>query len=134
VNNLKDKLPAIRKAMDAALAQVAKDHGLASLKSGSCRYDPNFGSFTFKIEGVDDGGKDKDAVNYELMKRALGLPELGTTFRANGSVCKIVGLNSTGSKVIYERDGKKWIGKVDDVKRTVERQALAAAAMKREAA
>jgi hypothetical protein len=105
--NLKSKLQPIRAAMDVALAQIAKDHGLQSLKAGRCGYDPASGNFTFKVEGIDGDGISTEAARYNLLRKARSLPPLGTEFKGrDGATYKIVGLNTTATKVLCKRDGQ----------------------------
>jgi len=113
----KSLLEAVRKATDAALVAVAQAHGLKSLSCGKCVYDPRAGNFTFKLEGIAEGALDKDAARYDQMAELLSLPPLGSSFRHSGKVHKTVGLNTTGTKVITERDdGKRFIWPVDTCK------------------
>lgn len=103
----KAKLAAVRDALDAALAKIAEQHGLASFRSASCVYEPT-GAFTFKIHGVAAGGLTKEQRRYDE-GQWLGLPERGSEFSANGKTHRTWGLNSTGSKVITEcSDGQKY--------------------------
>lgn len=124
--NLKQKLPAIRASIDAALIAVAKEHGLQSLAAGKCTYDPA-GNFTFKVDGVVAGGLNREAVAYDQMRELLGLPTLGTTFTYKGETSKIVGLNSTATKVITEKGGQRFIWPVDSIKKIVATQSARAA-------
>lgn len=117
--DIKAKLPAIREAMNKALAEVAKQHGLPSLMATSAKYGAE-GYFTFKVEGVLAGGLDKEGAAYEQMQEVLGLPKLGTEFSYHGKNDKIIGLNSTATKVVTQRaDGKKYLWPVESIKRIV---------------
>lgn len=115
-SNLKSQLPAIREAINAALIAVAKQQGLTSLTATKCKYDTS-GNFTFSVDGVVEGGLDKEAAAYEQMKDLLGLPNLGTVFTHRNETSKIIGLNSTGTKVITDKGGKKYIWPVDSIKK-----------------
>lgn len=111
----KDKLRALRVAMDAALAQVAKEQGLKTLRAGNCTYDRS-GGFTFKVEGIVDGGLSQDEQRYED-NRWLGLPARGATFKSGGDVHTCWGL-TRGSKVITTcSNGKQYKWPVDAIHR-----------------
>lgn len=105
MSDLKSKLNPIRRDMDKALAEIAKRHGLQELKAAKCTYDPRAGNFVIKVEGVDGEGIDKDAARYKEHVQLFGdLPALGTEFQAaDDTKYRIVGLNTTGSKVICAR-------------------------------
>jgi hypothetical protein len=100
----RDALAAIRPDMDAALAAVARKHGLASLKCTNCTFDPSSGNFVMKVEGVAKGGKTKEAARYEQSKQFDdGLPPLGYVFRSGEASYSVIGMNTTGTKVMAER-------------------------------
>lgn len=108
----KDKLREIRTDMDAALLAVAKRHNLQSLTAAHCVFDTIAGSFTFKVEGITEGGKDKSAALYDTFRQlspATKLPPRGTKFTCAGRTHEIVGCNTTRSKVLTVRDdGKRF--------------------------
>lgn len=122
---VKSKLPALRAALDEALAKVAKEHGLASFRSAQCTYDPN-GCFTFKVEGVLDGGLSKDAVIYNQCRQFdEDLPPLGSKFKHRSGEDEIIGASSTGAKILTKRsDGKQYWWKADSLKSLLQRQGL----------
>lgn len=109
----KNLLRTIRPEIDAALAVIAKAHNLQSLALGRGTYDPRAGSFTFKLEGVAEGGMDKQAAAYTALKEMYELPPLGTVFSVRGRDFKITGINSTGSKLLVDcvQDGKPYLYK-----------------------
>lgn len=110
-------LKALRADADAALAPLAAKYGLSKLALGRGRYDPEAGTFAFKLEGLGAGAPGKEAALYESAK-FLGLPVLGYSFFYSGREYKTSGLNSTATKVICERDdGKKFLFKIDALKR-----------------
>lgn len=107
----KEVLQAVRADMDKALAEIGARHGLTQLKSGKCVYDPRSGNFTIKVEGVAEGGADKDAARYDQIRGLFpGLPERGTEFTYGGEKYAVSGANSTGSKVLAKRnrDGRVY--------------------------
>lgn len=110
----REMLRAIRADIDAALVTVAEKYELKSLTTGSA----TFGSshFTIKLDGVSVGGKTKEAERYESPSaKFLGLPPLGTYFKSAGHMYKTAGLNSTGSKVLCDRDdGKTYLIPIDN--------------------
>ena len=102
--DLKTKLPEIRTDVDNALLIIAKRHGLKSLACGRGTYDPRAGCFTFKLEGVTNGGLNREAVRYKEMGEVLNLPPLDTIFTTHdGHEFKPTGLNTTATKVIAQR-------------------------------
>jgi hypothetical protein len=104
----RDLLKAVRASMDAALLEVARKHGLTSLKAGNASFDPSAGSFHFKVEGVVEGAKGKDASRYEMAARFdKALPPLGVAFKSGSRVYTLTGMNSTGSKFTVLRDDDK---------------------------
>src|SRR5574341_84581 len=102
-------LKALREDIDAALKSVAEKHGLESLHAGTASYSPQAGSFHFKLEGLVAGGKTPEAERYEMNMSFLHLPPLGSTVKLKQGEAKIVGLNTTGNKVIVETDDKRYI-------------------------
>jgi len=113
----KEMLRALRFDIDAALVAVAEKHGLKSLTTGSATFGP--GHFTMKLDGLAEGGKSREAARYESAG-FLGLPPLGSTFRSGGHTYTTVGLNTTGSKVLCDReDGKTYLYPVDTCKALV---------------
>ena len=114
--NVKQVVQNLRPEIDAALAEIAKKHGV-NLKCGRCTYDPT-GNFTFKLEGVTEGGVTKEGALYNANAKWLGLPELGTVFAYRGQQHTITGMNTTGTKVIVKRsDNKEFLFKVEGIQR-----------------
>ena len=112
----KQKLQAIRVDLQAALDTVAKKHGLARLVAGNCTFEKT-GAFTWKLEGIEEGGLAKEQRRYDENKW-LGLPARGAEFKSGGKVYTCWGLNTTGSKVIAEcNDGKRYNWPVEAVRR-----------------
>jgi hypothetical protein len=107
----KETLRALRVAIDEALAPVAKAQNLKHLRAGSCTYDPN-GTFTFKVEGVVEGGLDADGARYKNEQKLLGLPDLGTQFPFRGASYAIEGLKS-GGKIVAKLVGTEQRYKFD---------------------
>ena len=103
--NLKDHLPALRRAIDAALVKVAREHDLKSLTCGKCVYDPRAGNFTFQLQGVTTRGLDPDAARYEARAKALRLPPLGASFEYGGRTHTIIGLRR-GGNIATSCDGR----------------------------
>lgn len=103
-------LQAIRVDLNAAFADIVKKHGLQSLVAGAAGFDPTVGNFSFKVEGMVEGGITRQAALYmDVRKRFFtDLPELNSTITTDdGTAYKIVGSNTTGTKIIGQRaDGK----------------------------
>ena len=109
----REKMGLIRVAIDAALAEVARQHGLEKLAAGRGTFDPAAGSFSFKVEGLAPGGKSDDALAYEYDAARSGgaLPPLGTVIRMGaGEEFKITGRKVRGERITLERvkDGKSF--------------------------
>lgn len=114
----KDLLRALRADIDAALVDVAKRHGLKSLQAGNCSYNSGGGSFTFKLNGVVEGGLDKEASAYEARRRYdPTLPPLGAAFEYGGRTYTVAGANR-GTRLFADRDdGKRFVFPRDVVAR-----------------
>jgi hypothetical protein len=118
----KQQLQKLRVDLDAALAGIANAHNLKSLTMGRCTFDPNAGSFQFKVEGVAAGGSSKDAQYYEMLRMnapqlpALDSPEATRMFGDKRGT--IVGANSTLSKILirHEEDGRVFLYKTPMVR------------------
>jgi hypothetical protein len=126
----KDMLKDVRVDVDAALEQIAKTYGIAKLRLGNCTYDPTAGSFTFKLEGVMEGGIGKEGARLQMEQSFdADLPKVGESFFFGTSNYTATGMNTTGSKVVVrrEKDGKTFLIKRDAAKVAVRtaRQAVA---------
>lgn len=125
----KAMLKAVRADLDAALAEVAKKHGLQTFKSGNCTFDPTAGSFNFKVEGTVEGGIGKEGARLQFEATYdPALPKVGESFFFGTHTYSAIGMNTTGSKVVVKRnDGKTFLIKTDAAKVAVSksRQAVA---------
>lgn len=107
----------MRDDINAALAAVAKKHGLKALRATGCTYGAA-GFFTYKLEGTLPGGSSKAEDSYKfLLSISEGLPPLGSTFTNGARLHKIIGANTTASKVITSADGKEFVWPVETIKR-----------------
>jgi hypothetical protein len=102
----KEQMIELRKDIDAALLAVAEKHGLKSLKAMKGKYDPNFGSFSFNLEGVTADGLDEHATRYTLLYERYEWPTLFSEFEHDRKPFKITGCNKTRTK-IYCQNGEK---------------------------
>jgi hypothetical protein len=122
----RDTLRNIRPEINAALAVIAAAHGLKSLTVGSGSFDAASGHFTLKLEGVAEGGIDKNAATYERSRLYKpSLPPLGTTFKVGREAYEIVGMNSAGGRLNVRRvsDGKSFLYNADAAIAACARQA-----------
>jgi hypothetical protein len=103
----REKLWNLRTDIDKAMTEIAKRHGLKSLKLGKCVFLPD--SFTFKLEGLEEGGLTKETTRYKMEHEYLKLPPLGASFSHAGKSYVIVGLNTTGTKVLATLNGKTYL-------------------------
>lgn len=117
-------LATIRPEIDAALAVIAKKHGLQQLRTGKGTYNPDANNFSLKLEGIAANGKDKDAARLEDFGRFDDeLPKLGDKFDQRTGLYTVVGINTTGSKILAtDPQGKKWLCPTDAVKKMVARK------------
>lgn len=116
MSDIRGQLKVIRTDIDALLAAVAKKHGLRSLALGRCTFTPD-GSFTFKLDGIADGGasKHEQLYAYALLRQtspafpALGTPEARIGY--GGKQVELTGANSTLSKVLFRDlgNGKTYL-------------------------
>lgn len=123
-------LKSLRADVDAALAPLLAKYSLAKLRLAKGTYDPNAGSFSFKVEGLAKGGTSPDAMRYDSNQQLLGIPPRPFTFqqrepeRSSLWTFTITGLNLTGTKVLCERDdGKTFLFKTDAIIRIATRLA-----------
>lgn len=112
----KEKLQALRTAMNAALEPVAKAHGLAALTAGHVTFDSLAGSFHFKVEGVTIGGLTPEESRYDSCG-FLKLPPRGTTFTHGATVHTITGMNTTGTKIITTVGSTRYTWPIEEVRR-----------------
>jgi hypothetical protein len=90
----------LRSDIDAALVNVAKKHRI-TLKTGHCTFSPAAANFTFKLEGVAEGGVDRKGELYLSLRRMRPtLPPLHSTFVYEEDTYEIIGANNTRTKVI----------------------------------
>lgn len=118
--DVKAQAKALRPLLDAALAELVKQRPeLQAFRSGTCQYDPSAGTISFKVTAEIKGAIGKEASYYEQSRMYdKELPPLGTTFKNGQHTDKIVGMNSTGTKIITERmGGGKYVWKIGPVKR-----------------
>ena len=106
----------IRTDIDAALASVEKKFGV-TLRCGNATFDPT-GSFKFNLEGTAASGKTKEHARFDRSAQLLGVPKkwkVGDMFEHGRRAFKLVGLNSTGTKLLIDGcfDGKSYQMRVD---------------------
>lgn len=97
----KELLRAMREDINAALKAVAEKHKV-SIEAGHASFTAG-GTFTFKLEGLANGGKSIEAQRYESSIALLNLPPLGTDVELQGKAFVTTGLNTTGTKVLLAR-------------------------------
>lgn len=88
--------------VDAALVEIAKKHGLSSLKTTGGSFSKE--NFVLKVTGVVVGGLDESEARYEREAAFLKLPPLGTVFDYVRNKYRIVGLTGSGN-VLAKRVG-----------------------------
>jgi hypothetical protein len=103
------ELQAIRKSLDAALADVAAKHGLSKLAIGRITYDPR-GTFSTKLEGTKAGGKSREACRYEEESKLTKgrWPALGAAFPWGAHTMTVTGCGKGGAIQVTGTDGKAY--------------------------
>src|SRR5688572_28274059 len=128
---MRDLLKRLRREIETALAAVlANNPELQSLVLGKGSFDPDHGMCGFKIEGVMQGGFDKDGALYNILRgHEPSLPELGAVTDYSGRKFKIEGANTTLTKVKArgEWDGKPYLIPTESLLRTLKAQQARAA-------
>jgi hypothetical protein len=115
----RESLKIIRAQIDAALADIATLNGLQTLRTGACTFDRE-GSFTFKVEGLAQGGLSREAQAYKqyaaFYKR---MPELFAVVKLGAARedYRITGLRRT--KVLAEKlsNGKTYLFQLAQLER-----------------
>lgn len=103
----RDLIRKIEKDVDAVLVEIARKHGLSSLKCSGAMF--NVENFTLKVQGVVDGGLDESAKRYEDNCQRMHLPVLGTWFNWGGSKkYQIVGMTSGWSVLARGENDKVY--------------------------
>jgi hypothetical protein len=113
----KKNLPAIRSAMDKALATVAKEFGL-KISTGSCSYTPNTATFKVSLLTFSDDGEviTKEASDFRRYAKMgameLKIEDLGRKIVYGGNEYTITGLNPRAHRfpilAVASRDGKTY--------------------------
>jgi len=105
----KQKVIALRTALEVTMAEFAKEHGVG-FKHGKCRYDANSADFSLVLAETAEGGlvKDKHYTFLEMYR-----PEwLGKTFQHKGQTMTIIGWNRDAPKypvLVKEHGGvRRW--------------------------
>jgi hypothetical protein len=108
-------LHAIHTDLVAAFATIAAKHNLTKLDLGKITYTDS--GFHAKVEGVFEGGLSKEAQMYQMMQAypSSNLPPLDTEFDNTNGRYKIIGMNSTRTKVIctHLQKGKNYLFPLD---------------------
>ncbi len=103
----KDQLKAIRDSINDALRAVMLEHGLARLEAKNCTFSTEAGRFSFKVDGLVNGGVDADAERYQMYVDDMKLPPRGTVFRAGEKRYTITGMTK-GGKILTSCGDKNY--------------------------
>jgi hypothetical protein len=108
------KLLAIRKSMEEALAKVAEEHGIDSFKFGNIRYDES--GFKVPLEAVFTGGETFDMKTLRQSAALLGFnPEIaGAKIKYANKEFTVVGVKRTNFS-LQDAAGKVYSAKVEQV-------------------
>ena len=102
-------LNAVREAVSKALEDITSNSGVPGvkvMKLGNATFTSD--GFTFKLEGVFEGGLNKQEKAYKDYGMYKTVKALGAVITYGAKCGKIVGANSTCTKVIIERGGKQY--------------------------
>ncbi len=116
----KTKLAEIRKDFEAALAEVAKKHGVADVQLGTIRFDTD--GFRVPLTARFEGGESADAKALRMSAKFIGFNDsiVNATISYANRQCKVVGLKRT--KLLLEVEGKSMTAPVDQVVRVLKQQ------------
>ena len=116
----KFKLDSIRKDVEAALAAVAKKHGIEEIKMGTIRYDQD--GFRATVEARFEGGESQDLKSLRLNATLIGFNDsiVNATISYANKQCKVIGLKRT--KLLLLVDGKDCTATIDQVLRVLQHQ------------
>lgn len=104
----KDKLKAISVDLHAAIADVAKKHGVEFVPAGGT-YDPTSSEGRLSIR-IRTAGIDPEAARYTEAAASVGLKaeDLGRTFTQGRKTYTIVGLSRSYKVCLKDTDGKPY--------------------------
>lgn len=107
----KELIREIRDDVNAALAEVARKHGLA-IHAGNASFDTNAATFKLVCSTVAEDGKamTPEASAYQQVAGMFGWVPLFSTISIGRDEYTVVGYNSRARKqpVIVERNGKRF--------------------------
>lgn len=98
----KEQMKAFHKDINTALLAVAQKHGMTSLEAVKGKFTPEKGNFSFTLQGVVAGGLDERAARYVEAAKLFGWPDIFAEFEYRGKDYKIIGCNTTGSKIFCQ--------------------------------
>jgi hypothetical protein len=105
----KDLIRAIRDDVNAALADVARKHGLA-MHAGNATFDNNAATFKLVCSTVADNGQTMtpEASAYQKVAGFYGYVPLFSTVKIGADEYTVVGYNSRARRqpILIERNGK----------------------------
>lgn len=116
----KDKFAAIRKDIEAALAEVSKKHGIEAMKLGTIRYDQD--GFRATVEARFEGGETIDMKSLRMSAKFIGFNDsiVNATISYANKQCKVIGMKRT--KLILLVDGKECSAPIEQVLRVLQQQ------------
>lgn len=107
----KQTIQTLRDDVNAALAEVARKHGVA-IHAGNCTYDTNAATFKLVCSTLSDDGiaMTPEASLYDNLAKQFGWVPLFSTVSIGVDEYRVVGYNSRARKtpVIVERNGKRF--------------------------
>lgn len=107
------KTKQVHAALNAALAQIAKDHNLDSLKVGKLTYSDN--GFSTSLSAIFEGGDSKELAKLRKSAFMYGLKEsvCNAIITFNKEPFKLIGMRNT--KMVLEQAGKTYTAPIESV-------------------
>lgn len=107
------KTKQVHAALNAALAQIAKDHNLDSLKVGKLTYSDD--GFSATVSAIFAGGDSKDMAKLRRNAFIYGLKEsvCNAVITYNKQEFKVIGMRNT--KMVLEQNGKSFTAPIESV-------------------
>lgn len=109
-------LKEFRVDLNAAMKKLESKYGV-TLQCGRGTYTHE--NFSIKVEGVLEGGLDKDAQRYEHYRSMYKLPKLLTVYTERGVKYRIIGLTSRDKVIVENQEGTTYTSSVEYIKSLV---------------
>jgi hypothetical protein len=117
-----EKIQQIRKSLEKALADVAKEHNMDKFNIGKISSDSD--GFSVKLEGIFSGGDTLEMKSLKVNAGLLGFkPEIaGATISYGKDNFVVTGVRRTKLTLEQVSSGKTYLAKVEDVQSALTKQ------------